>query len=279
MAAGRVEALAERLEGQGLNVPGLRDLQVELDAVERPPGFFKRLTSGVTQVAARQWKHVVGELQESREVMGILTKRMRDDAPLTPAETDKVRAQMLDLLRVVPAGVIAMANSALPVPGTGLFTPWILARMGLMPSRWREAHMLHELHKQAEKLRAAGHIQAAEQIEALEHDLEEEADARDRAAHAAALLTHWDANKNGTWDPDERAAYNLAVEDTARVHGHLASRKQWFLSCEDRVFGPVRLAEVASARGDSLLLVCFDGRSPWVCLDDLLDQAPLQSRL
>ena len=38
-------------------------------------------------------------------------------------EADQVREQMLDIIRVVPASIIAAANAALPVPGTSVVTP------------------------------------------------------------------------------------------------------------------------------------------------------------
>lgn len=269
MSQGRIIALAKDLEARGVQVDGLLGLQEELDVIEAPPSLLGRLTQGVRKVASRQWKHVLGELQESQEVLGLLTRRVRDNEPLTPAQTDAVRSQLLDLLRVVPAGLIAFANSALPVPGTGLLTPWLLARLGLMPSRWREAHLLARLDDEARRLRALGQDAAADRVEALEHEIEEEADAREAAAHAAALLTHWDANGNGVWDDHEREAYDLAV---ARMRGLAKERdhqRRWFLSWNHQVFGPTRLSDVAGVQDSVALLVCFDGRSGWISLSDL----------
>ena len=87
-----------------------------------------------------------------------------------------------------------------PIPGTSVFTPWLLARLGLMPSRWREAHLLDQLRKEAARLRQAGHSEQAKRVSRLGSDLEAEANARERAAHEASLLTHWDANQNGIWE-------------------------------------------------------------------------------
>jgi hypothetical protein len=206
--------------------------------------------------------------------MTLVQRRVSTDEPLTAAESDKIRTQMLDLLRVVPAGLIAFANSALPVPGTGLLTPWLLARLGLMPSRWREAYLLATLDDQARSLRAAGMDSAADEVEALEHLLEEEADAREEAAHAAALLTHWDANGNGEWDPEERAAYDdvvVQLQQKIPLHGH---QRRWFMSWDHQVFGPTRLDDMANASGSVPLLICFDGNSGWVCLADLVPESP-----
>ena len=145
MTNGRIITLARDLEARGVQVDALLALQQELDVIETPPSLLGRVTQRVRRVASTQWKHVIGELQESQEVFGLLTRRVQKQQELTPAERDAIRCQILDLLRVVPAGLIAFANTALPVPGTGLLTPWLLARLGLMPSRWREAHLLARL--------------------------------------------------------------------------------------------------------------------------------------
>lgn len=276
MSAGRIAALAQELEAQGVASGSLRSLQEELDAIERPPGIFRRFTNAFKAKAAANWKHVVGELVESREVMAIVGARLKGERQLTPEEVDKIRSQMLDVLRVVPAGIIAVANSAFPIPGTGLFTPWILARLGLMPSRWREAHLLHALHKEMERLQAAGHDEEAEAVEELLHDLEEEADAREDAAREAALLTFWDANRNGIWDPEERAAYEAeAARLRGLAFGSRGANKRWFLQMDGQVFGPYRLSEVV--RGGetppSNLLACLDGKSGWVAVEDLLPRS------
>lgn len=270
MSKGRIIDLARDLEARGVRVDGLSGLQEELDVIQAPPSLLGRLTRGVRKMASRQWRHVLGELQESQEVLGLLRRRVRDNEPLTPEQRDAVRNQLLDLLRVVPAGLIAVANSALPVPGTGLLTPWLLARLGLMPSRWREAHLLARLDSEAQRLRALGQDAAADEVEALEHELEEEADAREAAAHAAALLTHWDANGNGAWDPDEQAGYEQAVSRLRGLARERSHQRRWFLSWNHQVFGPTRLTDVSGVQDSVALLVCFDGHSGWVSLADVL---------
>ena len=76
------------------------------------------------------------------------------------------------------------------------------------------------------------------------------------------------AEARGNLD-DEREAY---AREVARLRGLLprfATRKRWFLEHEGEVFGAVRLGEidVAAAAG---VLICFDGKSGWVALSDLL---------
>lgn len=271
MAQGRIIHIAVALESRGIDPGALRDLQQELDVLERPPGVFGRLSTALKRKAAAQWRHVVGELQESREVMGLITRRVRGEQRLSPEEVDKIRSQMLDLLRVFPAGIIAVGNAALPIPGTGIFTPWLLARLGLMPSCWREAHLLSQLQKEQQRLREAGHGQEADELEALRSALEEEAVCREVAARDAALLTHWDANRNGVWDDEERAAYRTEVERLRGAAARSATAKRWYLQYEGQVFGPYRLSELEGADVPADLLTCLDGKTGWVSLEELIE--------
>ena len=271
--------LADRLQGEGYDVAELRELQIEIEVLERPPGLITRMTAKVRTSAGHHWRNFVGELRESKEAAGLLLGRAVG-GQLSPEERDKVRAQLVDLVKVFPAGLIAAANSAFPVPGTGMFTPWILHRLGLMPSRWREAHLLDQLRRQKESLYAAGYTSAAEAVAAVEARVEEEAARRESVEQQARLLTHWDRNQNGEWDEDEKEAYR---EELARMRGlaeRFGTRKKWYLDDEGEVFGALRLSELTSDDDlrnhldDDSLLVCFDGRSGWVALPDLLGREP-----
>jgi hypothetical protein len=271
--------LADQLETEGYDAHELRELQLELDALDRPPSLFTRITSAAKQAASRHWGNLVGELGESREAMAIIVTRVRG-GEITPAEADKVRSQLLDLVRVFPAGLIAAANSAFPIPGTGIFTPWILQRLGLMPSRWRECHLLDQLRKQRDVLSKTGHPAEAQALEELRLRLESECDARDQARTEAALLTHWDANRNGQWDPDEMHRYRTELDNIRERAKRFYTRKQWFLDMEGEIFGAMRLSElvedpeVVEHLEDDELLVCHDGKTGWVALPDLLGREP-----
>jgi hypothetical protein len=266
--------VAAVLEQAGLDSEDLRILQDEVDALEHPPGLFRRLTDRARNVASVQWKHLMGELQESREAMALIVGRMQGQQ-LDEADADKIRSQLMDLVKVFPAGLIAAANSAFPVPGTSVLTPWILARLGLMPSRWREAHLMDQLVKEQQRLRAAGHTELADRLAELGERLEAEAAERDSISQAARVLTHWDANENGIWDPEERTAYTKELERMrALAHRHRV-RKRWFLEHEGEVFGPVRLSEIEGEPNTDELLVCYEDQTGWVALPDVFGREPV----
>lgn len=278
-AEGTLGRLADELSAEGYDATCLRELQIEVEVLDRPPGLLTRMTTAARESAGRHWRNLVGELGESAEAMRIIASRVAGQ-DITPADRDKVRSQLVDLVKMFPAGLIAAANSALPVPGTGLFTPWILCRLGLMPSRWREAHLIDSLQKERERLLQAGKTRQAAAVEDLRARLEAEADARDSVAANASLLTHWDANRNGTWDPEEKQAY---LQELARMRDlveKFAHRKQWFLEDEGEIFGALRLCELIEDEEcsdhlhDEGLLVCFDGKTGWVALPDLLGREP-----
>lgn len=267
-----LDNLADELEAEGLgdDAQALREVQDELEGMERPPGLFRRLSSGLRNTAQQQWGHVVGELQESKESWELIRRRMATGEALTPAQRDAVKAQLADTFRVVPAGLLAVCNSFFPIPGTGVFTPWLLKQLGLLPSRWREAHALARLEAQQEHLMALGRVDCAERVHDLIHRLETEIDAREAAEQSGALLTHWDANNNGVWDPDELQDYQKAVEELRVTMSRKHSVKKWFLQLNAHVFGPVRLSELGELHPEGPLLVCFDGKSGWVAYEDLM---------
>lgn len=268
-ATGRIARLASQLDAQGIDTGELLTLQDELDAVERPPSWFKRMRSGLFDFANRQWRHLWGELQESAELASIL-RRALGGGTVTPVERDKVRAQILDLMRVAPAGLVTLAIEAIPVPGTSVVTPWILVKLGLMPSRWREAHLLEGLKKEAARLRVEHHDAEADELDALARTITRECDERERLAHDAALLGWWDADGDGEWDPPERAAYDSAVATLRVAAADGAHARRWYLCDRKHVFGPLRLAELREVEIEGHLMVRLEGVKGWVCLADVL---------
>ena len=267
----RLRAVAMALEARGVEVDGLRSLETEAVAIERPPGLLGSLKAKVAGTVLSQWRNVRGEVGETSEAFSLLARRVTSKEPLEPEEADKIKAQLMDFVKVVPAGVFAAANAALPIPGTSVFTPMVLSKMGLMPSRWKEAHLLHTLRSESDRLRAAGHGGEADELDALRAEVEADADAREEAAKNASLLTHWDENDNGVWDDDERAAYRSELDKLRHRLFDAGAKKRWFLRIGPEVWGPVRLSEIIDDADelDNELLVCFDGSSGWVDLQDL----------
>ena len=274
--AGVLAQIADELEAEGFEVEGLRDLTEELTLIERPPGLLRRVTKRARDVAAKQWSHLVGELEESREAVTLLRARVRGERELTEEERAVVREQMMDLVRLFPAGLIAAVNTSLPIPGTSVFTPWLLVKLGLMPSRWREAHLLDQLRKQMETLERTGHAAQAKRIGEILLHMETEAEEREEIKRETRLLTHWDENRNGLWDESELQAYGREVERVRELMQTQAAHKRWFFEHEGEVFGAARLTELGdfdqADQTTKSLLVCYDGKTGWVALEHVLEE-------
>ncbi|MEZ4322016.1 MAG: hypothetical protein R3F61_31380 [Myxococcota bacterium] len=261
----RILDLADDLEANGIDVAHLRPLQDELDLVQQP-GVVRRLSRAAIDMARRQFELAALEARESRDMFAMVGRRARSLERFTPEEADLVRNQLADLLRLVPATILVATNQVLPVPGTSLLTPMLLRKLGLLPSRWRESHILWELQQQAETLHAAGRHRQAAKVEALQHQLEVEADARELAEQDAAVLTHWDTDANGVLDDEERARYEAECGRVRALAAENAHRRKWYLSTDGGVVGPVRLTALPPV---GPVMVCYDGRTGWVPLAEI----------
>lgn len=156
------------------------------------------------------------------------------------------------------------------MPGTSAVTPWLLRKLGLMPSRWREARLLHRLQEEAIRLRAADFGAEADEVDALAATITRECDDREALTHETAVLAWWDTDQDGRWEPEEREAYDAAVgvlRAAVPVHGHT---RRWYLCDRRYVFGPLRLSELGDAPPDGHLMVRFDVVEAWVSLADVL---------
>lgn len=256
----RIEELVRELRAEGIEVGGLEVLDEELQAVE-DPGVFERLQS----FASTQWDRALGELDESAELLGLVAHAASGEA-LEPDERARLEEQLRDVVRMVPATALTVGLKA--IPGGTLVTPWVLRKLGLLPSRWREAHMLAALRDEAEALRAE-HPVAALRIDVLRAALTQESE--HRAVLQAELQAHWDHDRDGLWDPEETAAYEDAVRGLKARRRRDGWSRGWYLACEDRLFGPTRLEELVDADLPPVL-VSWEGEA-WVRLQDLLEPA------
>jgi hypothetical protein len=261
----RLHQLIRDLREHDVDVGGLEALEDELQALE-DPGFWQRLRGFFD----RQVGNVLGELRESGQLVGLIRRAVQGEE-LDAEESSRVREQLGDLARLVPASALALAIEAIPIPGTSVATPWLLSRLGLMPSHWREAHVLARLRDEAQGLRRRGLAQAADQVDLLVASITAEADRREVASSNADLLLHWDLDRDGQWDPHEVQAYESWLSE---LRGQLPERgwdRRWFLWHRGQVFGPVRVEELRQVEVKLPLLVCLEGEQGWVALRDLLE--------
>jgi hypothetical protein len=263
---------------ESLREKGLSDEASELESVRREAplrrGLVRRLgalAEGAREIGRRQLELLGKEMADSRELVSLLGARVSGKIKQFSEEEDAlVRGQLWDLFRSVPATAIVLA----PVPGIALLSPFVLQKLNLLPSAWREAHVIDRLERTIEQLEEQGETEEAERLRATVAQLEERH--RDRADRMRTLREHpllreiYDFDKDGTIDDEEWASIK-EDRDTIRravVEGEKASR--WFVSTGGEVEGPVDLVTLLEAPLPEHALVRIVELPRWVPLDLLL---------
>ena len=249
-AASKDQEVTEELDEleAHLRSEGLAEVADEIENLREsavPAGLFGRVSESLRSVAQRQWKLFTQELGESRELLSLLTKRVRGEIKqFSPEEEEAVKRQVADLFRAVPATAMALA----PVPGAALITPFVLQKLGLLPSAWRHAHLLARLERAALVLEREGDAEQAARVRATATRLAEHA--ADREDRIRTLRKHpqlrvlYDFNEDGVLDDEEWAAIK---EDRARLVEVVRDQRDdcaWHFSGAGDVQGPVPLTEL-----------------------------------
>jgi len=242
-----------------------------MTALERPPGLMSELTENLKERARRQWALIVGEVQETGELVEIINKRLLNGEKLSQEEREQAREQLLDIMKMVPAGLIATASALSPIPLTLILTPVVLRKLGLLPSRWKEAHVLETLKEQARRLEKLGEQDEARQLESLAAEVAAQADAREVTQSATQLLSYWDSNGQGTLQPQDQDAYDFTVETLRELRKSDKTRRVWYFQLDSEIFGPLPLLEVEKHQSKNpSLLVCHHRTLKWVKLIDIM---------
>lgn len=219
--------------------------------------------------ATRQWELVNRELSESREVMSLLVKRLNGEiGSFSAAEEDLVRAQVADLFRMVPATALALA----PVPGMAVVTPFVLRRLNLLPSAWRESNAVYRLEQTAGALHAKGETEEAEKVEAMiaqlrDHHLDREDRIRTLRQHPSIRLMY-DFNMDGVIDDEEWA---VIKGDRDQLRALVEADVDWYFTVSGEVEGPLSVASLRELPLPEQALVCADGLERWVPVEMLCD--------
>jgi len=267
-------ALEGALRDSGAHTAALEVERLKEETTVDPArsGRISDVAHSLRAMAARQWKNFVQEVGESRDVLDLLRRRLSGDIKsFSPAERDMVRAQIADVFRVVPATALALA----PVPGIAVVTPFLLKKLNLLPSAWREAGVISRLDETARKLEAGGETEEAarvrETIASLRH---RSADREERVRllrQNPDIRVLYDFNMDGEIDDAEwatikadRAALQAAARDDPAA-------RRWYFSATGRAEGPVTLGELRDLPLPEHAVVTTAGLDRWVPLELLLD--------
>ncbi len=265
-------SLESELRAKGLleEADEIHELVDEAEALERPATWMQRMKGRVGSLARSQWDHIRQEIDETKELSSLLRQRVRGDIEeLDPVQKEKVKAQLLDLFKVVPASALAVGNFVAPIPCSSWLTPALLMSLGLMPSAWKEAHMGHRLGKVLRKLRDKGHLDEAGGVRVILEDLRAEAHHRERMAAIASdqlLLGLYDANRDGTLDAAEQAQMHKVLDRTVAAMRKRWGARIWYVFRDGDVAGPFTLVDIDALGCTDETLLCRAGTKHWVPL-------------
>ena len=253
--------IMERLRVQGVELEEMEQLAFAVEST-KVPAHKKAI-----QILLRNWNRIRGEIQESKTLVTLLNRaRKEGKESLSLDDREFVQQQLRDFFRIFPASIIAGANAILPIPGTSLITPMILQKLNLLPSKWREAHMLTTLQKAHKQLQEQGREKDRKVLFELESELSEQAKKREECD----LLLVWDTNKNGVWDEEELLLYQEERTKTQDLYISSKEERVWFVLHEGLVFGPTNLIDISE---DLDVLICYQSKTQWVRFQDIISAA------
>lgn len=262
---------AKGLTHEAENLEELREEAAGLWGVGKLVGGVAK---GVSEMASAQWELLNRELSESREVLDLVRRRMSGEIrSFSPEEEQLVRGQIADVFRMVPATALALA----PVPGIALITPFVLKKLNLLPSAWREAHMIDRLQSTAEQLEQKGEREEAARMRRMVESLRErQADLADRARtlrRHPAVRVLYDFNMDGVIDDDEWALLKADREALAQRVRERPEEGEWYFTTDGAVEGPLRLRELLELPLPEQTLVHGPRFERWMPIDLLYEAA------
>jgi len=230
------------------------------------------LAGNLKEMAARQWHFFLREMGESREAVSLLRRRMSGEIKsFSPAEQELVRDQVADLFRMVPATALALA----PVPGIAVITPFVLKKLNLLPSAWREANLLHRLQETAAQLEEKGEVQEAQRLREVAAQVR--AKNADRSDRLRTLRQHpsirllYDFNMDGEIDDDEWALLKTDRQHIRACAGDDSQAPRWYFTTDGETRGPVALAELRAMPLPDQTLITVEGLARWIPFELLFE--------
>jgi len=230
-----------------------------------PAGLWGRVGGNLRSVASRQWELFLRELGQSRTLLSLLTRRVKGEIKhFSTEEESLVRAQLADVFRAIPATAMALA----PVPGAALITPFVLRRLGLLPSVWRHAHLLDRLERTARSLDEGGLAEEATRVRTTARRLEETE--RDREDRIRTLLRHpqlrvlYDFDRDGVLGDEEWQAIKADRERLLELVRNHATSGGWYSSAGGEVQGPFTLADLLQEPLPDFSLIHAPGLDRWL---------------
>jgi hypothetical protein len=274
--AGELESIAAdlRAEGHHVHAAELEEAHASAPLVGRIGAKLGEWTHKLREAAAHQWTLFSREVGESRELVSLLRRRLTGEIRhFSPEEEALIRRQVADLFRTVPATALALA----PVPGIAVITPFVLRRLNLLPSAWREAGLIARLQQSAERLGREGHTSVSARLLKVIASLEERQ--RHQSDRVRTLREHpeirelYDLNADGILDDQEWALFEADQKRLAALIASDTGEAVWFVTTDGHVGEPLHLKDILSLPLPEHALVRPSGLERWLPLPLLYDAA------
>jgi hypothetical protein len=222
------------------------------------------LVAGLRRLADKQLALAGRELQESRDALDLVRRRITGEIhEFSAAEESYVRTQLGDLLKIIPASLIALA----PLPGVAVITPLVLKKLNLLPSAWREEQLQARLARIADALAREAPAEAAEvqRLAAQVRASAESARRRARVLHPSVRALY-DFDVDGVIDDHEWEA----LEADRRV---VAERidADWYCAVSSVAEGPFTARTLLQSPLPEHALVWTEGLIRWVPVELLAE--------
>ena len=270
----QIERIINELEKEGRleEAKSLRNTQLNLELIEEPQGFFSNAVKAVKDALKVNIDQFFYEVDDTKEAFKKISQSLSNEEEISEQDREFIREQLIDLFKVVPASVIAIGNTAIPIPGAALLTPMILKKLNLLPSRWVEHSILENLKAQKDHLKNINQLEAAETVSELIEELNLKANLSERISDKCKLLSYWDEDNDNEWSEEELLKYNAELKRIKEIASTEAKTRTWYCQIHENLFGPCSI-DLFFEDGAEIpldMLVSYKGETGWISMLDLV---------
>ena len=277
--------MASRLERQGLDQAAMRLIQLHelLETAMEGTTWFERNKARMTALLTRHVENAETEVQQTSQLLDV-AKRLVIDREAVPAdEMAAARAQLLDLLKTLPASAVFAGTLLIPVPGAQpVLLPILMERLGLLPSAWHEPELESGLRDLTKLARSYFLDDVAEELEAMLADVRANSTKIAKLKEYVQEHSDWqvffDENLDMKVSPEELENLRTRIRDAAADALATPEERLWHAYFRskggaDATRGPLSFAEVRQQFGHRRdALVRRGDDSWWVPLWALMEE-------
>jgi hypothetical protein len=262
--------------------------------------WFARRRRRLGAMLVRHGEYAEKEWRQTAHLLRVATALLVDRKHVSEADRELARAQLVDLLKTVPASAILAGTFLLPVPGAQpILAPLLMQKLGLLPSTWTaDTDVVKELVDLARVAGGSGLADVAAELDTMVRTARREAHKVDLLRSFLERYPDWkvlfDDDLDSRLNEVELTALRRRVVLTALEVRSAGDRREWYVyyknpdadtttdlqktatfridSMGETVKGPYVFESIrARFSAEPATLVCRGGKGGWVPLAALLD--------